>query len=301
MSILNGVPEGYKPMLAIDINKVKTQPTNVYASEKLDGIRCVIFGGVAYSRTLKLIPNLSIQAWAKANAEALEGFDGELIVGDKNAPDVFTVTTSFVMSIDKVDADFKFYVFDRYHPELSWSDRFECILIFLFISKVVILKHYKMMSQDDIDKFESECLAIGAEGIMLRDAAAKYKCGRSGTKQPELQKVKRFTTEEFEIIGYEPLYINQNEATTNELGRTSRSTSKDGLLAVERLGALQLVMKDGKTFSSGSGLNDAARNELWEKRDTLIGQMASIKYFAVGDYDVPRFPVLRGIRDIIDL
>lgn len=293
------LPENFKPMLAIDYNKVKTQPKHIYTSEKLDGIRCVIFGGVAYSRTLKHIPNLYIQAWAKTNAEALEGLDGELIVGDKNAPDVFTTTTSFVMSHDKVQ-EFKFYVFDRYHPTLSWINRFE-FNSDTDIDKVVILRHYPMQDQEDIDKFEAKCLDIGAEGIMIRDSQVSYKCGRSGTKSPELQKVKRFKTEEFQIVGYEPLYINQNEATTNELGRTSRSTSKEGLVAVERLGALQLVTADGKEFSSGSGLNDKARDELWEKREGLIGQWASIKYFDVGEYEVPRFPVLRGIRDMIDL
>lgn len=293
------LPENYRPMLAIDCNKVKTQPKDIYASEKLDGIRCVIFGGVAYSRTLKHIPNLSIQAWAKTNAEALEGLDGELIVGDKNAPDVFTNTTSFVMSHDKVQ-EFKFYVFDRYHPAQSWLERYyECA--FKGIPRVRHLPHYPMINQEDIDKYESECLAIGAEGIMLRDAEASYKCGRSGTKSPELQKVKRFKTEEFQIVGYEPLYVNQNEATTNELGRTSRSTSKEGLVAVDRLGALLLLSADGKPFSSGSGLNDKARDELWAIRDTLPGQWASVKFFDVGDFSVPRFPVLRGIRDIIDL
>ena len=293
------LPVNFKPLLAIDFNKVKTQPKDIYASEKLDGIRCVIFGGVAYSRTLKHIPNLSIQSWAKENAEAIEGLDGELIVGDKNAPDVFTVTTSFVMSHDKVQ-DFTFYAFDRYHPTESWHYRFQWAEDST-VPKVKTLRHYKMKTQEDVDKFEAECLAIGAEGIMLRDANTKYKCGRSGTKTPELQKVKRFCTEEFKIVGYEPLYINENEATTNELGRTSRSTSKDGKRAVELLGALQLVTADGKEFSSGSGLNDAARIELWSKKDSLIGQWASIKYFAVGDFSVPRFPVLRGIRDMIDL
>lgn len=296
------LPSNFKPLLAVDFNKVKTQPKDIYASEKLDGIRCVIFGGIAYSRTLKHIPNLSIQAWAKENAEVLEGLDGELIVGNKNAPDVFTVTTSFVMSHDKVQ-DFTFYAFDRYnayHPEDSWFPRFNSTY-HMVIPKVKYLEHFKMFDQESIDSFEAECLAIGAEGIMLRDVRAAYKCGRSGTKSPELQKVKRFCTEEFKIVGYEPLYINQNEATTNELGRTSRSTSKDGLVAVERLGALQLVTADGKEFSSGSGLNDTARVELWEKRESLIGQWASIKYFAVGDYNLPRFPVFRGIRDIIDL
>lgn len=293
------LPNKFKPLLAVDINKVKTQPNNLVMSVKVDGIRCMIFGGKAYSRTLKLIPNLCIQRWAEDNAKILEGLDGELIVGNLYAPDVFTCTTSFVMSINKVQK-FKFYAFDRWHPTRSWCDRFENGSD-TDIPNVVILRHYPAVDQASIDTFEQECLAKGAEGIMLRDADATYKCGRSGTINPELQKVKRFNTEEFKVVGYEPLYINENAAQTNELGRTSRSTSKDGLRAVERLGALKLVTTDGLEFTAGSGLNDAARDELWAKRDQLVGQMASIKFFAVGEYTVPRFPILRGIRDMIDL
>jgi DNA ligase-1 len=294
------LPNKFKPQLAIDFNKVKTQPKNQVMSVKIDGIRCMIFGGKAYSRTLKLIPNLHIQKWAEDNAEMLEGLDGELIVGDLYAPDVFTNTTSFVMSIAKVQ-EFKFYAFDLYCSDLPWITRFSNLCGFNLPENVVVLRHVEVTDQVSIDTFEQECLAKGAEGIMLRDADASYKCGRSGTINPELQKVKRFNTEEFKVVGYEPLYINENAAQTNELGRTSRSTSKDGLRAVERLGALKLVTADGLEFTAGSGLNDAARDELWEKRDQLVGQMASIKFFAVGEYTVPRFPILRGIRDMIDL
>lgn len=294
------LPNKFKPQLAIDFNKVKTQPKNQVMSVKIDGIRCMIFGGKAYSRTLKLIPNLCIQRWAERNAEMLEGLDGELIVGDLYAPDVFTNTTSFVMSIAKVQ-DFKFYAFDEYHPNIEWQYRFANLNCLALPENVVVLEHHRVTDQASIDRFERKCLAKGAEGIMLRDADALYKCGRSGTINPELQKVKRFSTEEFKVVGYEPLYINENAAQTNELGRTSRSTSKDGLRAVERLGALKLVTADGLEFTAGSGLNDAARDELWAKRDQLVGQMASIKFFAVGEYTVPRFPILRGIRDMIDL
>lgn len=294
------LPHNFKPQLAIDFAKVKTQPANLVMSVKLDGIRAVIFGGKVYSRTLKLIPNLCIQQWAQDNAEMLEGLDGELIVGDANAPDVFTETTSFVMSINKVQ-EFYFYAFDDYLPDIEWKYRFASLQCLPLPSNVVVLQHIHATDQASIDAFEQEALSLGAEGIMLRDADAKYKTGRSGTIKPELQKVKRFSTEEFKIVGYEPLYINENVAQTNELGRTSRSTSKDGLRAVERLGALKLVTADGLEFTAGSGLNDNARDELWCKRDSLIGQMASVKYFAVGEYAVPRFPILRGIRDIIDL
>ena len=296
------IPEGFKPQLAIEQTKVKTQPSNMYMSEKLDGIRCIVFGGVAYSRSLKRIPNLSIQAYVQHHAEAMEGMDGELIVGDKNAPDVFNQSTSGVMRIEG-EPDFTFWVFDRWHPTATWLERYACLVNFCKLpDRAKLLQHFPVTEMFNIDEFERDMLAQGAEGIMLRDADAKYKCGRSGTKNPELQKVKRFVDNEFEIIGWEPKYTNTNEAKTNELGRTARSTAKDGMVALDTMGSLILCTSKGDTFSCGSGMTDAIREDLWERRETLMGQLAKVKYFDVGNgYNVPRFPVLVGIRHKDDL
>lgn len=117
------IPEGFKPLLAIEHSKVKTAPANMYMSEKLDGIRCVVFDGVGYSRSLKPIPNTFIQAYFKRHADFFEGMDGELIVGNKNAPDVFNQSTSGVMRHDG-EPDFTFWVFDKYHPTETWLSRY---------------------------------------------------------------------------------------------------------------------------------------------------------------------------------
>ena len=68
-----------KPLLACEVplNDVKFP---VYVSTKLDGIRCLIIDGVAYSRSLKPIRNKYIQSII--GNEKYNGFDGELVVGD---------------------------------------------------------------------------------------------------------------------------------------------------------------------------------------------------------------------------
>ena len=65
----------FKPMLACECTDLSQVKFPILASSKLDGIRCTIFGGVAYSRSLKPIPNKFVQSWAKENAFNLEGFD----------------------------------------------------------------------------------------------------------------------------------------------------------------------------------------------------------------------------------
>jgi DNA ligase-1 len=293
------IPEGFKPLLAVESSKVKTQKFPYYLSEKLDGIRCVIFGGVAYSRSLKKIPNLSIQAYVAHHAAVLEGMDCEIIVGDKNAPDVFTQSTSGVMRIEG-EPDFTLWAFDMYHPA-DYTTRIGKIPTEL-PNRVKFLPQFYVQSQEEVDKYEAEFLAQGAEGVMLKDPHSLYKCGRSGTKSPELQKVKRFVDKEFEIIGWEPKYHNTNEAKTNELGRTERSTAKEGMVALDTMGTLLLRTSEGLEFGCGSGFTDALREELWEIRDTLAGQLAKVKYFDVGTgYSVPRFPVFQGIRHKDDM
>jgi DNA ligase-1 len=302
------IPQGFKPLLAIEHSKVKTQPTNRMVSVKLDGIRCMIFGGVAYSRTLKKIPNKTIQEWAHYNAEALENMDGELIVGDLYSPTVFNASTSGVMRIEG-EPDFTFYVFDRYHPTHTYEDRYndlEDALVNdnMWPPRTELVQHDSIGSNDALlDDLEKYYLGLGAEGVMISDGDATYKCGRSGTKMPELQKVKRFTDSEFEIVGWEPKYHNANEATTNELGRTARSTAKDGLFAMDTMGALKLKMDDGTEFSCGSGFSDDIRAYLWSIRYKLAGQFAKVKYFDNGPsgYNVPRFPIFLGIRSKDDM
>jgi DNA ligase-1 len=298
------IPEGFKPQLAIEQTKVKTQPANRYMSEKLDGIRCIVFGGVAYSRSLKPIPNKFIQAYFKNQwtGGLLDGLDGELIVGDKNAPDVFNQSTSGVMRIEG-EPDFTFWVFDRYSQKATWLERYAFLVNNeLLPDRVKVLPHYSISCDEQLDEFEAEMLAQGAEGVMIRDTDAKYKCGRSGTKTPELQKVKRFVDNEFEIIGWEPKYTNTNAATVNELGRTARSTAKEGMVALDTMGSLILCTSKRDVFSCGSGMTDAIREDLWERRESLAGQLAKVKYFDVGTgYNVPRFPIYIAIRHKDDL
>ena len=307
------LPAGFKPSLAINIDKVTKQPKVRYCSEKCDGIRVIFFGGVAYSRSLKENPNKIIQKLAKDHAEILEGCDGEIIAGDKYAIDVLQRSNSFAMKADKVD-DFKVYLFDKYLPNTPWIKRYLSIATKEFPANVEVLPHYFVVDPEQtifdedaelprvtLDKFEASILALGGEGVMVRSAFAEYKFGRSGKIEPELQKVKRFDEDEFIVVGYEQFESNQNEAKVNELGNTSRSTSKEGKVLQDKLGSLILVTNDGITFNSGSGFTEQQRNALWETKDELIGKYAKIQFFGYSKDSVPLLPVFKDFRSEIDM
>ena len=291
----------FKPMLASQIDDLSSVKYPVYASYKLDGIRAIIYQGVAYSRSLKPIPNKSIQEWAMQNKESLEGLDGEFIVGEPNTEEVFRETTSFVMSHDKV-CEFSFYVFDILpeYPEQPYNARKGALEGLSLPGNTKVLQQTLIASKDDLEAFRSNAVEQGYEGAMIKAPEGKYKYGRSSVKEGLLLKLKLFKDEEFKIVGFECKYHNANEAKTNELGRTARSTSKEGMIPVDTLGVLYLSTKDGVEFGCGSGFDDATRKELWEQRDSLVGKYATVKYFDQGGYDVPRFPVFKSLRDPMD-
>ena len=292
--------QGFKPQLATQIDDLSSLSYPLYVSKKLDGIRSTIFNGVAYSRSLKLIPNLSIQKWAKENAACLEGLDGEFIVGSPTSETVFRDTTSFVMSIDKV-GEFQFFAFDQVHVQAEAQERQKALEALPSIPRVQVLEQTLVQSEAELEAYRTVAVQDGYEGAMVKKVKGKYKFGRSSVKEGLLLKMKLFRDSEFKIVGFECKYHNSNEAKVNELGRTARSTSKEGMVALDTLGVLYLRTPEGKEFGCGSGFDDKTRDELWALRESLIGKLATVKYFDVGGYETPRFPVFKGIRDKIDL
>jgi DNA ligase-1 len=302
----------FKPMLA------ETAPTDnlttlrypMLASPKLDGIRAIIRDGVVMSRSMKPIRNRHVQSLF--GRPELEGLDGELIVGNPFADDAYLVTTSGVMSADG-EPDVVFNVFDHLgHEGLPYSERLvraaEVVSTHPLYGRIGekrqidFLSHTEIRDADHLLEFEQAWLAAGAEGVMVRCPNGPYKQGRSTLKEGWLLKVKRFVDAEAEIIGFTELMHNGNEAKTNALGHTERSSAKEGLVPMNTLGNLIVRHVDtGVEFEIGTGFTAAQRADIWAKRETMLGQLAKFKSFPVGVKDKPRLPVFLGFRDLIDM
>jgi len=289
----------FKPLLAGKFDASK-QKFPVLASAKLDGVRCIVIDGVAMSRSLKPIPNEFVQKMigkAKYN-----GLDGELMVGFVGGKDVYRNTVSAVMREDGTPA-FAFWVFDTcefdtwaYHLRLKKIQKFDGD------GAIKVLPHYSMKDMDALDKFEAKQLERGLEGVILRSPDGYYKYGRSSTNEGILLKLKRFEDSEAEIIGVEELLKNDNDATTNALGHTERSSHKANMTPKGTMGALNV--RDLKTkveFSIGTGFDAETRFQFWTGRKCVIGKIVKYKYFASGSKDKPRFPVFLGFRDKRDM
>ena len=286
----------FRCMLATDadLDKLKFP---ILASAKLDGVRAVVRDGVVYSRSNKPIPNKFVQQ----KFGHFEHFDGELIVGDPTSKTCYRDTISGVMTQDGVPS-VGFFVFDHvrdtganYGVRHRWITETKKLPDSVVVHDQVLCK-----SLDDVLGYEAECLEDGYEGLILRDPDAPYKMGRSTVREGYLLKLKRFVDDEALIIGFEERQHNGNEATTNELGRTKRSSHKAGKTGRGDLGALVCRFGDVE-FNIGTGFTDDERAAIWADRDQYLGRLAKFKYFPVGVKAAPRHPVWLGLRDRRDM
>lgn len=287
----------FKPMLACeaDLTKLKFP---LLASPKLDGIRAIVRDGVVYSRSNKPIPNKFVQDRFKH----LEHFDGELIVGEPTAHDVYRQTTSHVMAHDKHGFDVRFYVFDHVqHLGKPYDIRIENLPVTGKPAGVITHTQHVVGSLAELLTVEDIALNDGYEGLILRDPEAPYKMGRSTMKEGYLLKLKRFVDAEAEVIGFEERMANNNAATISELGRTKRSSHQAGKSGRGDLGALVCRTDEGVEFNVGTGFNDSERAAIWADRDQFLGRLAKYKFFPVGVKEAPRHPVFLGWRDRSDL
>lgn len=302
----------FKPMLASPVDTAILRYPCI-ASFKLDGIRVTKHGdGRLLSRSMKAIPNRWLQEWARAH-HFLNGADGEIIVGAPNEPDTFRRTTSYVMSDDKRDFPFTFYAFDRFDlPGTGYLDRLRALATALTpymqadrqVPNAVVHKARVLRTLADLEACEADALDQGYEGIMLRDPNGLYKQGRSTAREQALLKVKRHEDMEAVVLGFDERMHNGNEAKTNEIGRTARSSHQAGKTGLGTLGALRVRGLNGPfagvEFSVGTGFDDAERHRIWTS-DRILGGIAKVKFFPLGSKDAPRHPVFAGWRDPMDM
>jgi len=283
----------FRPMLAGTVDDIARLPYPMIASPKLDGIRCIVRGGKALSRTLKQIPNAYVRATLEALQHA-EGLDGELLSGSN-----FSECSSAIMSRDGAP-DFSYWVFDNLADPAGYRHRIAMLdaqVAQIEDPRVVSVPTVSISNVAELEAYEADMLARGFEGVMLRAPDGPYKYGRSTLREAYLLKLKRFLDFEAQVIDFEELVHNTNAATTDNLGRTKRSSAAEGLVPGGTLGKLILRrLSDDCEFGCGAGLTDALRAEVWANREAYLGRTAKIKSQPYGEKDAPRLPVFLGWR-----
>jgi DNA ligase-1 len=133
---------------------------------------------------------------------------------------------------------------------------------------------------DIMNRYARDAVALGFEGIMIKDLGAPYECRRSTF----WMKWKPTITVDLNIVGFE-------EGTGRNAGR---------------LGAIICEGEDNERqirVNVGSGFSDSDRDSYFASRDTLLGQVVEVEADAVtqnqdGSYSLrfPRFVRFRGFE-----
>jgi DNA ligase-1 len=294
-----------KPLLSAVYDPNNTSTTwPKFVSPKLDGIRALVIDGVVVSRSLKPIPNPTVQE--RFGHERFNGLDGELIVGLPTDPDCYNNTQAVMRKIGFVDA--KFHVFDDFtFPEMQFRHRLDRVRTWMDASNeehVTVVPH-SFLANAQITQWKYETyLEQGFEGIMLRDPDGVYKFGRSTEREQILLKYKPLVDSDAIVLGVFEQMHNTNEATTNALGRTERSSHAEGLVGKGTTGGF--VARDihsGIEFNVGifKGATDEDRKEWWRAKSEIVGKCFKYKSLSIGVKEKPRHPRWIGWRSELDL
>ena len=255
----------------------------VLATPKVDGFRFLKVGGKALTRSMQPVRNRYVREWIEANLP--DGIDGEITVGEHfhNAQKA--------LGTEGGAPDFKLHLFDFVTDNLAkpyaervkelktwwrntdpWWKSTDESMDYL----VRVLSPVRIDNEEQLERYEADCLARGYEGVMLRHPGGPYKCGRSTEAEGYLVKVKRFVDAEAEVLG-------------------TFESFNAGLL-----GGFICRAEDGSEFRvKAAGVGDLA--SAWGKRDSYVGKRLRYRYQPVGMLNAPRFPVMLGIRASWDM
>lgn len=279
-----------------------------WVSTKFDGIRGLVIGGRAMSRANIPLENQYMQSRISLYKTALEGLDGEFIVGEPDAPDCYNVTQSAICK-GSGEPDFKYLVFDDLsNPELPFTERQQQLrlrsLTYDLPDFVQIVPQSLIESKLSLVVLYTLLVENGHEGVITRRGSSPYKRGRGTKRAQDMIKLKPRETSEAVITGIIELERNNNEAFKGERGQTKRSSAKAGKVGGGTLG--KFLVRDvysGVEFAIGTfkGLKAKDKQHIFDNQDDFMGKVARYTHCPVGVLDKPRQPSWDGWRTATDL
>ena len=250
----------------------------IIVQPKLDGNRCLIKieNGVPQMHTRKgiLMPvQLShiLDDLQNGNLEENTILDGELFSEEFS----FNILNGLIKREKVTEEDLeqrkliKYHLYDVMIDE-GYEIRYGVIKQFES-QNIVIVPSKKIVATDkNIEKELGIFLSEGHEGLMIRQLSMGYDNKRSW----QLCKVKVFEDAEFKLIDFV-------------------EDVRGGFA-----GSFVMQDNDGNIFNAGaSGQNVEQRTEMWNNRGIYIGKMATVEFFGLSEYGIPRFPKFKGIRE----
>jgi hypothetical protein len=285
---------------------LESLPYPLYCSPKIDGLRGGVQRGAVVGRKGLAPRNPAVQEFARH--PNMEGLDFEVTVGPSWAADVFGRTQGCCNSA-KPEAVDEFRKYGQIHlidyvprtEDFDFKTRVARMWLAHGAQKwrkmgVYVIKQTLIKNAAQLKEYETERLARGYEGIMLRKSTAgpypqkPGKDNRSTLKEFELVKLKRMERSLARVLDVFPLEHNVN---TEKTAAGKRSSAKSGMVAdAAQFGSAAL--KDTKTGAEFSvSLQSAVARQWggWHHKDLWAGKTVSYTHQLVGAKDiVPRFP-----------
>ncbi len=286
---------------------------------KIDGVRAMNLGGTLTGRSLDPFKGFGITD--HFSHPDFIGFDGEMTLGDNASCGnrLCSMTTGAMGRFKGVTemADMHWWVFDYLRPEtieLPYIERYKHMLRRLDymggLSRVRAVPLSFAFDAEHLRDFITKHADDGYEGTIIRNPHAIYKPGRATEKGQELWRVKPWGDFEILVTGITEGNANSNEAKTNTLGRTERSSAQAGMVPNGQVGSIQgTLVKDlvvnsgskvipaGTPVTAGSGKMTADEAAYYFTHpDEIVGHFAKIKTMLHGVKDLPRFPTFESLR-----
>lgn len=257
-------------LLAETYDDEEHDPKGMLMSEKLDGVRTKWIGKerIFISRGGN---QFHAPDWFTKDLPDDEDLDGELFLGRG----LFSKTSGIARRLDGGEAWrlMRFRVFDLVSKRVLESDATfrerlaGATQLVKGLAYAEIVKHTLCRGKKHLAGALDRMVALGGEGLMLRDPTALYEGRRSIT----LLKVRKWYDAEATVIGYDP----------------GKGRHKG------RMGAMRCVMPNGNEFGIGTGFSD-------EERDSPpwpVGTLVTYKYREINENGIPRHSSFRRIRE----
>lgn len=280
---------------------------------KIDGVRGGNTAGILIGRRGRPHNNKYItELFSKPE---FIGLDGELTTAAWNAPDVVTVTSGDLNTLNSIPENICWNIFDDMSPDIrdspynlrlmNLNKRIESIHDRMpqYKSHIRLIPYQIINNLEELLAFEELCLQRGFEGAMLRKPDAPYKEGRSTVTDAVMLRVKRFVENEAIVIDIVEGQKNNNPATLNGIGLTKRSRAKENLSPSGRIDSL-ICKKIGtdEIIRVGCGkMNHADRTRYFNNPGLILAKIIKYKEFPKGAKDKPRQPTFQSIRISTDM
>ena len=311
-----------KPALAEDaiIDKVMFP---CYVQPKIDGVRALFISDTLTGRSVDPFKGTGVTEYF--SKPAAKWLDGEMTLGTKpNCTERLCAATTGAIGrfkgVDQMD-DLHWWVFDYLEfPDLPYRERYRLLLdkvVGLNDPRVHLVPHtMECLNEAELKAAIAWCYEQGFEGAMIKNPEAPHKDGRATQKGQQLWRIKPWLDSEILVTGITQGNHNANEAKKNTLGRTERSSSKDGMVPNGMVGSIQgvlltdvicpmtgkLLFVKGTEITVGPGEMTAKEaKHYWGNPSEIVGKWVKFRHMTHGVKDKPRFPTYISHRLIEDM